>query len=178
MRKAAFILVLAAAVAGPAAAGSFRVAAPGLAPDGTLPDAQVLDGFGCRGGNRSPALTWSEPPAGTRSLAVTVYDPDAPTGSGWWHWTLFNLPPGLRGLPEGGGPLPEGAVQGRTDFGTAGYGGACPPPGDPPHRYVVTVWALDTPALPLDGGAAGAMVGFFLNRHALAKAEVTARHRR
>lgn len=138
--------------------GAFKVSAAGLADGSKLPEVNVFNDFGCKGGNRSPALSWTEPPAKTRGLAVTLYDPDAPTGSGWWHWTLINLPANLRGLPEGAGDaagaqLPKGAVQGRTDFGTSQYGGACPPPGNAPHHYIFTVWALDTDHLPLDANA-------------------------
>ena len=144
-----------------------------------LSQAQVLNAFGCKGQNVSPPLAWRNPPKGTRSYAVTLYDPDAPTGSGWWHWTVFNIPESVTGLPKGAGSLnakvlPEGAIQGRTDFGSAGFGGACPPIGDQPHRYQFTVWALNTDRLPLDVQASGAMVGFMLNAHAIEKARLTA----
>ena len=147
-----------------------------------LDSRQVFKGFGCEGGNVSPQLSWRGAPAGTRSFAVTVYDPDAPTGSGWWHWTVVNLPPATSSLPAGagsaGGKLPAGAVQGRTDYGRSGFGGACPPVGDKPHRYQFTVWALKVEQLPLDENASGAMVGYMLNSHALAKAQLTATYRR
>lgn len=136
-----------------------------------------FNGFGCSGENRSPQLSWQSLPAGTQSVAITAYDPDAPTGSGWWHWTVFNLPASAHGLARGagnpGGKLPAGAVQGRTDFGSSGYGGACPPVGDKPHRYQVTVWALKTDKLPLDHNAGGAQLGFLLNANALARAQLT-----
>lgn len=96
----------------------------------TLPEAQVFNGMGYRGGNVSPQLRWDDVPAGTRSFVVTLYDPDAPTGSGWWHWVVANLPAACRVLPRGCGSgqggLPRGAVQTRTDFGSSGYGGAAP----------------------------------------------------
>lgn len=172
---------LAVFVAGNAQALELR--SPAFEEGGRLPDTHVFNGFGCSGGNVSPALEWSDPPAGTKSFAVTVYDPDAPTGSGWWHWTVFNIPADVRSLPAGAGDpsgakLPPGAGQGRTDFGMAGYGGACPPPGDPPHRYIFTVWALDADRLPLDSQASGAMVGFNLNQHALSKDSLTTRYGR
>jgi len=165
------------------AVSPFTVRVPGAADGGRFAAAQIYEGFGCTGGNRSPALVWSQPPAGTRSFAVTIFDPDAPTGNGWWHWTVFNLPASLRALPEGAGDakhphLPAGAVQGRTDFGTQGYGGPCPPPGDPAHHYVITVWALDVDRLALDEHASGAMVGFTLNQHARGKAVFTLRYGR
>ena len=177
-----FAMAMAALVARLAWAQEFSVAS-GSVSGGKLTERQVLHGFGCAGANLSPALTWSAPPAGTKSFAVTVYDPDAPTGSGWWHWVAFNLPADLRELPEGAGDpqalmLPPDAVQSRTDFGSAGYGGACPPERDAPHRYQMTVWALDVDRLDLDANASGAMVGFFLHAHALGKATLTASYGR
>jgi Raf kinase inhibitor-like YbhB/YbcL family protein len=104
-------------------------------------------GFGCEGNNQSPHLAWSGAPAGTKSFAVTCFDPDAPTGSGFWHWLVVNIPPNVTelGLDAGNrkaAKLPQGALQTRTDFGTPGYGGPCPPPGDHPHRYLFTVFAV------------------------------------
>ncbi|WP_257388159.1 kinase inhibitor [Tahibacter caeni] len=170
-------LILSATGVG-AGAGEFRLSSRDIADGGTLPQAQVFNGFGCDGDNVSPQLSWSGAPEGTRSFAITVYDPDAPTGSGWWHWTVVNLPADTKELPTGagspGGQLPAGAVQGRTDYGQSGYGGAAPPPGDKPHRYQFTVWALKVDSLPLDENASGAMVGFMLNANVLAKASLTA----
>nr|WP_246163925.1 YbhB/YbcL family Raf kinase inhibitor-like protein [Roseospira marina] len=149
---------------------------------GTLADAHVYDGFGCTGANLSPSLSWSGAPEGTQSYVVTAYDPDAPTGSGWWHWTVFNIPADTTSLPKGAGsgeaPLPEGAVQGRTDYATSGFGGACPPEGDDPHRYIFTVYAMPDESLPLDENAPGAMVGFFVNAGALDSASLTATYGR
>lgn len=142
-----------------------------------LPDAQVFDGMGYRGGNISPPLAWSGAPEGTRSFAVTMYDPDAPTGSGWWHWVAVNIPATVTSLPAGAGSgdadLPDGAFMTRTDFGGNVYGGAAPPPG-PAHRYIFTVHALDTETLSVPSDASGAMVGFFLHSHALGSASLTA----
>jgi Raf kinase inhibitor-like YbhB/YbcL family protein len=132
-------------------------------------------GFGCAGGNKSPHLKWSGAPAGTKSFAVTCYDPDAPTGSGFWHWVVVNIPADATGLALGagspGGALPRGALMTRTDFGKPGYGGPCPPEGDHPHRYLFTVFAVgDT----LDVGAdtSAAVVGFNLHFKTLAKAAI------
>jgi hypothetical protein len=141
-------------------AADFEATSPTFVDGKFLPAAHVLEGFGCHGGNRSPAIAWSGAPPGTKSFAVTLYDPDAPTGSGWWHWTVFNIPAAVASLPEGAGSptgpgLPDGAIQGRTDFGAPGFGGACPPEGDPPHHYVLTVWALKVEKLPLDASAGG-----------------------
>ncbi len=142
--------------------------------------AQVFNGMGCTGENQSPALQWKGAPAGTKSFAVTMYDPDAPTGSGWWHWVVYNLPADVTSLPAGAGDpaknlLPAGATQGNTDFGAAGYGGPCPPQGDKPHRYVITVYALKTEKLDLPANATAAYVGFNLHANTLAKTTLTAR---
>ena len=138
-------------------------------------------GFGCAGGNKSPHLKWSEAPAGTKSFAITCYDPDAPTGSGFWHWVLFDIPATVTELPAGAGNgdfkgLPAGAVHARNDYGTNEFGGAAPPPGDGPHRYVFTVYAVDTESLGLDSSASPAYVGFNLRFHALARANLIAEY--
>lgn len=130
-------------------------------------------GFGCSGGNQSPHLAWSDVPEGTESFAVTCYDPDAPTGSGFWHWVVVNLPAGTTELAAGagsaGGSLPEEALQTRTDFGQPGYGGPCPPQGDHPHRYIFTVHAVGG-SLQADADTSAAVIGFQLNFNTLAKA--------
>ncbi|NNN06655.1 MAG: kinase inhibitor [Elusimicrobia bacterium] len=165
-----------------AGAAGFKLTSTDMSQGKTMSAQQVFKGFGCDGGNVSPQLSWSGAPAGTKSFAITAYDPDAPTGSGWWHWTVVNLPASTAGLPRGagdaGGKLPAGAVQGRTDYGQSGYGGPCPPAGDKPHHYQFTVWALKVETLPLDGNSSGALVGFMLNANVLAKARLTARYGR
>lgn len=145
-----------------------------------IPLAHVFNGFGCQGENKSPALSWSGAPEGTKSYAVTVYDPDAPTGSGWWHWVVFNIPATVTALEQDASAtgLPEGAVQSRTDYGTESYGGPCPPEGDQPHRYIVTVHALDVEKLDLKPDTPAAQVGFHLYSHRLGKADFTARYGR
>ncbi len=158
-------------------AAGFTVTSRDLKANGIMSARYVYKGFGCKGGNISPQLTWHGEPAGTKSFAVTVYDPDAPTGSGWWHWLVFNIPKDVHSLAEDSGNpardmMPKGVIQARTDFGTVGYGGACPPAGDKAHRYQFTVWALDVEHLPLTADASGAMLGFNLHGHALAKAEL------
>lgn len=170
-------------VASLAQAGAFKLESPTIKPNSTLTDAQVFNGFGCTGKNISPALKWSGAPAGTKSYAVTVYDPDAPTGSGWWHWVVYNLPASATELAEGAGAtdgkaMVAGAVQGRTDFGAAGFGGACPPPGDKPHRYIFTVFALKTDKLELPADATAALVGYMLNANKLGTASFTAKYGR
>jgi Raf kinase inhibitor-like YbhB/YbcL family protein len=141
------------------AAGPFTLSSTEIKPNAAIANAQVFKGFGCDGGNVSPSLAWQNPPAGTKSFALTVYDPDAPTGSGWWHWVMFNIPADVTALPAGAGDpgsgkAPRGAVQARTDFGKPGYGGPCPPQGDRPHRYIsrstrsrsITSMPIRTPA--------------------------------
>jgi Raf kinase inhibitor-like YbhB/YbcL family protein len=132
-------------------------------------------GFGCDGGNRSPQLSWSGAPEGTKSFAVTCYDPDAPTGSGFWHWVVVNIPPGVTELAAGagneGGKLPAEALQTRTDFGKPGYGGPCPPAGDHPHRYFFTVFAVKD-KLGVTADTSAAVVGFQLHFNTLDRADL------
>lgn len=134
----------------------------------------VYNGFGCTGGNVSPQLAWANPPAGTQSYAITAYDPDAPSGSGWWHWSVIDIPVGVRALPRGVniGRIP-GARGITNDFGTKQFGGACPPVGDGMHRYEFTVWALPVAKLEVPDNASPALVGFMLNGTALGKAKIT-----
>lgn len=140
-------------------------------------------GFGCNGGNLSPELSWSEVPAGTQSFAVTCFDPDAPTGSGFWHWVVANIPANVTSLPlgagtPGGGKLPAGALEVRTDFGKPGYGGPCPPQGMNIHRYIFTVHAVSLKELPVTADTSAAIVGFYLNFNTLAKASLIGLYRR
>jgi Raf kinase inhibitor-like YbhB/YbcL family protein len=182
LRLAAAALALTFAVGAAAADGRFRLRSPTVAPNSMLSNDQVYSGFGCSGKNISPALTWRGFPRATKSFAVTVYDPDAPTGSGWWHWVVYNIPASVTELPAGagnaGGNLPAGAVQGHTDFGTSGFGGPCPPAGDKPHRYIFTVYALKSEKISVPDEASAAMVGFMIHANALAKASLTARYAR
>lgn len=142
-----------------------------------LPERQVFNGMGYSGDNLSPHLAWDDVPPGTKSFAITCYDPDAPTGSGWWHWGVANLSADTRVLPQGAGSgvsdLPSGTVQTRTDFGKAGYGGAAPPKGES-HRYIFTVYALDVEKLDVDENASGAYLGFNIHFHQLGSASITA----
>ena len=147
---------------------TFTLTSNDIIDGGVLPDAQVQ-----AKGNASPHLKWSGAPDGTKSYAVTCYDPDAPTGSGFWHWTVANIPADVTELPTGG-PVPAGAVEGRTDFGEPGFGGAAPPQGHGPHRYIFTVFAVDTEKLDVTPDNSGAVFGFNLHFHTLAKASITA----
>jgi Raf kinase inhibitor-like YbhB/YbcL family protein len=163
----------------------FSLSSPTVKDGATLSLEQVFKGFGCEGKNISPALEWKGAPKDTKSFAVTVYDPDAPTGSGWWHWVMFNIPADVTKLDaDAGNPAsakaPKGAVQSRTDFGAPGFGGACPPEGSKkkPHRYIFTVYALKVDKLELDANASGALVGYMINANKIAKASFTARYGR
>lgn len=170
------VLAFAAAVGQVAPAAALTLKSPTVADGATLPAAAVYNGLGCTGANLSPALGWSETPAGTRSFAVTLFDPDAPTGSGWWHWVVYDIPASVSSLPAGAGSgsgLPPGARQARNDFGTEAYGGACPPPG-PAHRYVFTLYALKVAHLDLPPDAGAAAAGLAIRRNALAEARITA----
>jgi Raf kinase inhibitor-like YbhB/YbcL family protein len=159
------------------AAGAFELTSPDIAPGAKIADEQVFSGFGCKGGNVSPALKWSGAPAGTKSFALMVYDPDAPTGSGFWHWVMFDIPPNVTELPKGAGDpksgkAPAGATQSRTDFGVPGYGGPCPPQGDPAHHYHFMLFAVDAAKLGPDADTSAAVVGFNLHFHTLGKTEL------
>ena len=150
------------AVGAQAQTAAFTLSSPDLV-GGTFATKFILNGFGCTGGNVSPALVWSNVPAGTKSLALQIHDPDAPTGSGFWHWAVYDMAPTVTGLPQGAGnsptTLPAGAYGGNTDFldtGATGangnYGGPCPPQGDKPHRYVFTLYALAVDKVAAAGG--------------------------
>lgn len=169
-------VIMAAAPDAQAGGGQFTLTSPDIAAGKSIATAQVFNGFGCTGGNISPALAWSNAPEGTKSFALLMHDPDAPTGSGWWHWVVYNIPAGTTSLPAGAGDpgkklLPAGAMQGRTDFGTAGYGGPCPPPGKP-HHYYIRLYALKVAKLDVPADATAAFIGFSVNAAALGKAQL------
>lgn len=163
-----------AGFAGVSAAAEFVLSSKTLDDGARMPAAHVYTG--CGGENISPQLSWSGAPEDTKSFAVMVHDPDAPTGSGWWHWVLFNIPAEMTSLPEAAGEPKNGlvpeAVQVRNDYGSQGYGGACPPEGHGDHRYQFKVYALKVEQLPLDESATPAKVGFYVNANKLAEAEL------
>lgn len=164
-----------------AIAQEFTLTSSGL--QGQLTIKQVFAGFGCTGENISPQLAWENAPEGTKSYAVTVYDPDAPTGSGWWHWLVFNIPSSVKMLKANAGNLesglaPKGSVQSVTSFGQQGFGGACPPEGDKAHAYIFTVYALDVEKIDLEPNAPPAMVGYYLNGHTIQKASIISYYKR
>lgn len=165
------------------AAWGFDLSSPDIANGSLVQARQVYSGLGCKGDNLSPALAWHDPPTGSSSFAITVFDSDAPTGSGWWHWVMFNIPATVKKLELNAGDprtgrTPMGTLQGVNDFGKPGYGGPCPPLGDKPHRYVFTVFALAVDSLPFDSRTPDRTVGRYLDANALGKASFTATYGR
>jgi len=157
-------------------AQAFELTSPDFNDGDTLAEAFVFDGFGCTGGNVSPALSWSGAPEGTESFALMVHDPDAPTGgAGFWHWIVLDIPATVQELPQGAGAaggdeMPAGARMLANDYGIVGWGGPCPPEGHGPHRYDFTLYALPTAELDVPEGASKAVTGFIVNANALATA--------
>jgi len=146
---------------------------------GQLTKDYEFNGFGCNGANISPDLSWSNAPKGTKSFAVTVYDPDAPTGSGWWHWLIFDIPKNKTSLESNfGAKEHKDIIQSVTNYGVSGFGGACPPKGDKAHSYVFTVYALDVENLGLTKDTNPAIVGYYLNNHAISKASIISYYKR
>jgi Raf kinase inhibitor-like YbhB/YbcL family protein len=176
---ACVILVLCIVFSASAAeTAKFTLTSPDIKHGAFMQNEQVFNGFGCSGRNLSPVLVWKNPPAGTKSFALTVYDPDAPTGSGWWHWVVYNIPATIASLPKGAGTpdgklLPPGSLQVNTDFGGPGYGGPCPPVGHKAHRYIFTIYALNVEKIDLPPNATAAMAGFFIRQNTIAKASMT-----
>lgn len=177
MKKLIMTVLLSGVALNAAQAAEFTVSSPDIV-NGMLAQSQFANGFGCTGGNLSPALEWKGAPAGTKSFVVSMFDKDAPTGSGFWHWVVVDIPAIETSLGQGAGSnpakLPAGAVQTLTDAGVQGYAGICPPQGQT-HEYVITVKAVGVEKLPVDPRATGAMVGMMSNMNVLATATLTAK---
>lgn len=160
-------------------AGNFTLTSDDL--NGQLTKKQEFDGFGCSGKNISPDLQWSDVPKGTKSFAILMYDKDAPTGSGWWHWMAFNIPASTTNISSNASKLkllPKGTLEGTNDYGAVGFGGACPPEGHGDHTYVITVHALDVAKLDIDAKTNQAVVGYMINAHTIAKSSIISYYRR
>ena len=169
------LLVIIGSLVTSAHADSFTLSSSDISEGQQLAAAHVFQGFGCEGGNVAPTLSWTGAPAGTESYAITVYDPDAPTGSGWWHWFAFNIPADVTSMAADTS-LDDSVVELNNDYGVAGFGGACPPPGEV-HRYEFTVHALGT-MLEVDSAASNALAGFMVNANSLASSTITAVYNR
>ena len=184
MIRPTLLLAAGLALAGSAYAEQFKLSSADIKPNTPIADEQVFEGFGCSGKNVSPAVKWSGAPKGTKSFALMVHDPDAPTGgAGWWHWVVTNIPADAAGLPKGAGKadgsaLPKGAAQITTDFGGPGWGGPCPPVGDKPHHYHFTLYALKVDKLDLPPGATASLAGFMINANSISKATLTGKYGR
>jgi len=160
-------------------AGNFTLKSDDL--QGQLSIKQEFNGFGCRGKNISPDLKWSDAPKGTKSFAILMYDKDAPTGSGWWHWTVFNIPASAKGISSNASNselLPKGTIEGTNDYGMVGFGGACPPKGHGFHSYVTTVYALDVEHLDINEKTNQAVVGYMINSHTIQKSSIISYYER
>jgi len=180
MQLARTLAAIAATAGLAAGACAFEISSTDIAAGKPMPKAQEFSGFGCDGGNHSPALAWKDAPAGTKSYALTVYDPDAPTGSGWWHWVVVDLPAATNGLAQGtvAANLPKGARQMRNDFGARDFGGACPPQGHGVHHYHFVIHALKVDHLEVPEDATAALVGYMIHANELGSAELTALYQR
>lgn len=161
-----------------AKSSNFSLSSPVLTQGHTFANPQLFNSWGCTGMNTSPQLKWTNPPAGTKSFAITLFDPDAPTGSGWWHWIAINIDDAVRSLPTDAGNknmmnMPKGSHMVINDFGYAGYGGPCPPPNSKPHNYTLTLYALDVEKIDIPKDASGALAGYNILQHVIGKTVLT-----
>ena len=166
-----------------ALAGDFTLSSSEISAGKFMSKKQEFNGFGCTGEDMSPQLSWANAPAGTKSFAITVYDPDAPTGSGWWHWQVVNIPLNVTTLETNAGSakqdlMPAGSLQIQNDYGIAGFGGACPPEGHGIHHYRFTIHALSVEKLELPENASGALAGYMINANTLASSTIEALYQR
>jgi len=164
--------LLLSAAAGSAFAAPFTLTSTSFKNGGTIPQTNAGNIMGCTGDGKSPALEWKNPPAGTKSFALLVHDPDAPTGgAGFWHWIVYNIPADATSLPENATipTMPKGTVEGNTDMGKPGYVGPCPPPGSPKHHYNFMLYPLKVDKLDVPTGATASYVGFSAGMNVIGK---------
>lgn len=185
MNRHFFTLISALSICASASvlAGTFTLSSDDIAQGELMNKSQEYIGFGCSGGNLSPQLKWSGAPEGTKSFAITAYDPDAPTGSGWWHWQIVNIPSSVTELAAGAGSTekdlkPKGSMQIKNDYGSRGFGGACPPVGHGVHHYRFTVHALSVEKLELPEDASGALTGFMINSNTIESSTIESLYKR
>jgi Raf kinase inhibitor-like YbhB/YbcL family protein len=184
LQSCGFALAALVAAFAQADVSTLSLMSPDFRPQHPIPQTHIFNDYGCTGQNRSPALSWQGVPAGTKSFALTMFDLDEHgSPSGWWHWVVYNVPATTTRLPENAGSkqdhkLPAGAVQGRTDLGNDAYDGPCPGKGEPPHRYLLTLYALSIDKLPVPPEASGAMVTWTAHDYTLAKSTLSARYGR
>jgi len=182
MKKSSFIFGMLLIVSGVLfAQDTFTLTSKSIGGQATINE--EFNGFGCVGKNQSPQLSWTNAPKETKSFAISMYDPDAPTGSGWWHWLVFDIPVNTKELVSNAGNvalnlMPKEAIQSITDYGVNGYGGPCPPEGHGLHEYIITVYALKTDKLGLTANINPAVVGYYLWNNTLAKATIVAYYKR
>ncbi|MBV7300325.1 YbhB/YbcL family Raf kinase inhibitor-like protein [Enterovibrio paralichthyis] len=172
-------LLLCASLLMAAQVSAMNLESPQVVEGESFNKGQIFNSWGCEGDNVSPELKWDDVPEGTKSFAVTMYDPDAPTGSGWWHWVMIDIPADVRHLSlnageKGGEKMPKGAQMQRNDFGYIGFGGACPPPDAPKHNYEITVYALDVESLGVPADGAPALAGYYILQHRIGEAQLIA----
>ncbi|HAS3654208.1 TPA: YbhB/YbcL family Raf kinase inhibitor-like protein [Vibrio cholerae] len=174
--KARYLLpVLAAAITFPALSSPVMTLTSQDIQEGSrMANQFVFNGLGCSGDNLSPQLSWNNAPKGTKSFAITAYDPDAPTGSGWWHWVALDIAADQHNVARGAAKQLKGVRELNNDYGFSGFGGACPPQGHGMHRYQFTVWALPFEKMEIPQGASNALVGFMLRANTLGQATLTA----
>lgn len=164
-------------------ADNFTLSSHDIASGEMMNKAQEFKGFGCDGGDLSPHLKWSNAPKGTKSFALTAYDPDAPTGSGWWHWQVINIPVNVSEIPTGAGhgknnTMPAGSMQIENDYGSASFGGACPPEGHGIHHYRFKIHALSVEKIELPANASGALAGYMINANTIESSTIESLYKR
>ena len=182
-RSLKFLSVLSLTLSSSVFAGSLTLSSQDISEAKFMSKAHEFNGFGCSGGDKSPHLQWSGIPKGTKSFAITAYDPDAPTGSGWWHWQIVNIPMSVRELATDAGntkniAVPKGSMQIQNDYGSRGFGGACPPKGHGVHHYRFTVHALSIEKLELPEDASGALAGYMINAHTIESSTIESLYKR